>query len=76
MKKYDGNTRKYEGNMKEYDEICLGPFSLNQSGASISPEPSLWTNEEPAFLGPFSLNQSGASIFRIIQPELIRSQHC
>ena len=61
--------------MREYEEICLGPFSLNQSGASISLKLPLWTNQEPAFSGPFSLNQSGASIFRTIQPELIRSQH-
>ena len=35
MKEYDGNMRKYEGNMREYEEICLEPFSLNQSGVSI-----------------------------------------
>ena len=60
------NMRKYEeirGNMREYEEICLGPFSLNQSGASIFLEPSLWTNQEPAFSVPFSLNQSEASVF-------------
>ena len=31
--------------MKEYEEICLGPFSLN-----IFLEPSFWTNQEPVDL--------------------------
>jgi len=33
---YEGIRWKYEGNIRGYEEICLGPFSLNQSGASIS----------------------------------------
>ena len=55
--------------MKKYVEK---PFSLNQSGASISLEPSLWTNQEPAFSGPFSFNQSGARIF--FKPSLWANQ--
>ena len=35
MEEYEGNMMKYEGNMREYEEK-----NLNQSGASISLEPS------------------------------------
>jgi len=66
MKEYERNMRKYEGNMREYEEICLGPFSLKQSGASIFIEPSLWANQEPAFSEPFSLNQSGKFIWTFL----------